>query len=89
MSVLPERTQAEITASRKLHTGSAVIARIVFANRFLAGGSQIACRTFAFPAILENLRAIVSFADIVLHVMLSEQLLLASSAIPTGIRQAC
>lgn len=84
MSVLSERTKAEITAARELHARSAKVAGIVFAHRSLARRPQIPSRTFAFPSILEYSASIIS-SDVVLGVVMVVKLLLAGSSVATRI----
>lgn len=87
MSVLAQRAQAEISASREFDAGATVIARIILAHRALARWPQVASGAFALPPVLENLAAVVGHIDVVLHFVMIEQLLFAGSAVPTGIRQ--
>lgn len=89
MSVLAQRAQTKIPASREFNAGAAVIARIILANGALARRSQIAGGAFALPPVLENLGAVIGHVYVVLHFVMIEQLLLAGSAVPTGIRQTC
>jgi len=51
VAVLAQRTQAEVTAARKLYAGSTVLARVVLAHGYLAGGAHVAGGALALPLL--------------------------------------
>lgn len=78
VAVFAQRTQAEVSAARKLHTGATILTGIVLANGYLAGGPHIAGGAFAFPFL----------SLVTVRVQLVRFDLDARSAIATWTRQA-
>jgi len=51
VAMFAQWTEAEVSAARKLYAGSTVLARVVLAHGYLAGGSHVTSGALALPLL--------------------------------------